>query len=211
MSPYLDGIAYLSGAIHDGCLVKRKTTTRYDIQFYQKNRTWLRESILERLNKLGIDTPIRGPWKNCYFLKFGCKWLYKELDNRMNKLPKDKDMQIEFIRGFWDAEGSCPHVEKYLNGERKRGKIPPQIGFHQNGTKELLNEIRETLISYGTNCSKLEGPILRPVNKKPEYRFFIYSVKRIKYFFNLVQPEHPDKRKRLILMFGNVNPSNRKL
>lgn len=204
-------MAYLSGAIHDGCLVKRKTTKRYDIQYYQKNSGWLRNSISNRLEKMKISTPIRGPWKNSYYLKFGNKWLYKELEKRKEMMPENNELQILFIRGFWDAEGSCPHVEKYLNGERKRGKIPPQIGFHQNGSKKLLEKVRSVLIKNGVNCSKIEGPFDRPVNKKPEYRFFIYSVGRIRKFLEIVQPEHPEKKKRLVLLLGNVNPSNRKL
>lgn len=204
-------LAYLSGAIHDGCLVKRKTVKRFDIQFYQKNSEWLEKSILKRLKKFGINTKIRGPRKNVYYLKFGNKWLYKEIEKRMYSIPKNKTLQLLFIRGFWDAEGSCPHVERYMTNETKRKKIPPQIGFHQNGRKDILVGIREALIKTGIMCSKIEGPIKRDVNKKPEFRFFIYSVGRIKKFFDLIQPEHSEKRKRLILLLQNVNPTNRKL
>lgn len=204
-------LAYLQGAIHDGCLVKRTTTKRYDIQFYQKNKDWLEKSVIPRLSKFGIETPVRGPWKGCYYLKFGNKRLYIELERNYDKLPEKLEMKLEFIRGFWDAEGSCPHVEKYIRGERKRGKIPPQIGFHQNGDKRILTEIREVLMEVGIECSKIDGPLSRPVNKKPEYRFFIYSVGRIKKFFNLIGTEHPDKKMRLILLFGNVNTANRRL
>lgn len=206
-----EDIAYLSGAIHDGCLVKRKTIKRYDIQFYQKNQEWLKKSVLVRLQRLGIETYIRGPRKNTYFLKFGNKRLYKTLEKYMNEIPYTLKFQLVFIRGFWDAEGSCPHVEKYLNGKRSRKKIPPQIGFHQNGNYAILRDIRKVLMNLGIECGKISGPISRPVNKKPEFRFFIYSVKRIKKFFELIKPEHPEKRKRLLLLFETVNPSNRKL
>ncbi len=184
---------------------------RYDIQFYQKNREWIENSIIRRLNGLGIETPIRGPWKKCYYLKFGNKMLYKTLEKYMDTVPKNPRFQISFIRGFWDTEGSCPHVEKYLAGERKRNKIPPQIGFHQNGTSELLVEVRGILMKYGIQCSKISGPISRPVNKKPEFRFFIYSTNRIRKFSMLIKPEHPEKANRLTLLFGNVGPANRRL
>ena len=210
MFPILtEHIAYLSGAIHDGCLVKRMGIKRYDIQFYQKNREWLEKSIIPRLKTFGIQTPIRGPWKNSYYLKFGNKRLYKTLEEHKDMLPEDPEMQRMFIRGFWDTEGSCPHVEKYLNGERKRSKIPPQIGFHQNGDDKLLKQVRNALINFGIECSKISGPLDRPVNKKPEFRFFIYSVNRIRKFSEIIKPEHPDKAKRLCLLFGSVNPSNR--
>ena len=127
----------------------------------------------------------------------------------MGKLPEDRELQKLFIRGFWDAEGSCPHVEKYLKGERKRKKIPPQIGFHQNGDKTLLEEIRKNLIGAGIKCSELDGPLHRPVNKKPEFRFFIYSVKRVRRFYELIKPEHPEKKMRIMLLLENVNPSDR--
>lgn len=204
-------IAYLSGAIHDGCLVKRKTVQRYDLQFYQKNKSWLENSILQRLSRLGIETPIRGPYKNSYYLKFGNKWLYKTLEGLIDTVPQEPELKFLFIRGFWDAEGSCPHVEKYLNGERKRKKIPPQVGFHQNGTSELLEQIRKALINEGIKCSKIDGPLKRPVNKKPEYRFFIYSSGRIKQFLDLIKPEHSEKNMRLNLLVENVGRADRKL
>ena len=56
-----EDIAYLSGAIHDGCLVKRKTRKRYDVQFYQKNKEWLEKSVQKRLQSFGIKTLIQGP------------------------------------------------------------------------------------------------------------------------------------------------------
>ena len=204
-------IAYLAGAIHDGCLVKRKIQNRYDIQFYQKQEEYLENSILSRLRKLGINTKIRGPYKGCYYLKFGNKVLYKILEKEVNRLPENAEQKLLFVRGFWDAEGSCPHVEKYLNGERKRKKIPPQIGFHQNGNREILEIIRNYLIECGIFCSKIDGPIYRPVNKKPEFRFFIYSVARIKQFLDLVKPEHSEKQMRLKLLIENVKSANCKL
>ncbi len=204
-------IAYLAGAIHDGCLVKRKIQNKYDIQFYQKQKEYLENSILSRLQKLGITTKIRGPYKSCYFLKFGNKFLYKVLEKEINKLPENIEQKLLFVRGFWDAEGSCPHVEKYLNGERKRKKIPPQIGFHQNGNREILETIRNFLVECGISCSKIDGPIYRLVNKKPEFRFFIYSTGRIKQFLELVKPEHSEKLMRLKLLIENVKSSNCKL
>ena len=204
-------LSFLSGAIHDGCLVKRTTRKAYDMQFYQKNREWLEKSVLKRLEILGIRTPIRGPYKSCYYLKFGNKLLYTELKCRVDKLPKSRKLQKLFIRGFWDAEGSCPHVEEYLAGRRKRARIPLQIGFHQNGTKALLEEIRQSLERFGIQCSRVEGPISRPVNKKPEFRFFVYSVNRIRKFMEMIKPEHPEKSKRLKLLLENVSPANRKL
>lgn len=200
-----EDLAYLSGAVHDGCLVKRTTRTGYDIQFYQKNREWLEKSILPRLESLDITTPIRGPWKTCFYLKFGNKKLYKTLEQTMNTLPTEPRLQIAFIRGFWDTEGSCPHVEKYLLGQRKR-RIPPQIGFHQNGSDQLLTEVRNALERFGIECSAMSGPLSRPVNKKPEYRFFIYSVNRIRKFSELIQPEHPDKKKRIALLLKSIKP-----
>lgn len=206
-----ENLAYLAGAVHDGCLVKRTSVTRYDIQFYQKNREWLEKSICPRLTSLGIETPIRGPWKSCFYLKFGHKALYKTLAILVDVVPEGTKERNAFIRGFWDAEGSCPHVEQYLLGRRRRKKIPPQIGFHQNGSDRLLQDVRGALIASGIACSNMSGPLYRPVNKKPEFRFFIYGVGRIKAFFNLIQPEHPDKRKRLLLLFEHMSPANRTL
>lgn len=207
----MEDIAYLSGAIHDGCLVKRRTRVRYDMQFYQKNKDWLNDSVLKRLNRLGIDTPIRGPYKSCFYLKFGNKRLYEILREQVDNVPKDSGLQKLFIRGFWDAEGSCPHVEKYFNRERKRKKIPPQIGFHQNGSPRLLEQVRGVLVSSGIKCSEIDGPLKRPVNKKPEFRFFIYGAERITKFSELVEPEHPEKRMRLAFFVEKMSTANRKL
>ena len=196
-------LSYLSGAIGDGCLVKRSNIKRYDIQFYQKNKEWLEKSVLNRLLKLGITTKMRGPYKSCWYLKFGNKQLYQWLEANQLKLPSgDRESKVLFVRGFWDAEGSCPHVEKYLAGERKRKKIPPQVGFHQNGHDkvELLNSVRSFLIENGIECSKLEGPFYREQSNKPEFRFWVYGRKRIAKFISLIQPEHPEKRNRLELL-----------
>lgn len=197
-------LIYLLGAIRDGCLVKRKTSKRYDIQFYQKNKNWLEDSVLKRLEKYGIETKIRGPRKGVYFLQFGNKKLYKSLESMKPEFTGSNEMKI-FVRAFWDAEGSCPHVEKYLSGERRRKKIPPQIGFHQNGFEnlDLLNEIKRFLETNLIECGKITGPFYRENSNKPEFRFFIYGRKRIRKFLEFVNPEHPDKRMRLKLLLEN--------
>ena len=196
-----ESLAYLSGAIFDGSLIKR-TTKRYDIQFYQKNKAWLNNSVLTRLKKFGINTKIRGPYKGCFYLKFGNKELYKKLETNNPLNNGSKKEIILFIRGFWDAEGSCPHVEKYLSGKRKRKKIPSQIGFHQNGEEnvDLLQKIRRFLQQEGIKCGKLSGPFYRNQSNKPEFKFYIYGQKRIMNFLEIIQPEHPEKHMRLILL-----------
>ena len=199
-----ENLAYLAGAISDGCLVKRKIQNRYDIQFYQKNRGWLENSIIPRIREFGSNPKIYGPYKNCYYLKFGNKKLYKNLERQKIMDEADKKLKIIFIRAFWDAEGSCPHVEKYLAGERKRNKIPPQIGFHQNGFDKvnLLEKMKLFIESNGIKCSKLEGPFFRMQSNKPEFRFWIYGKHRIKSFIEIFQPEHPDKKYRSDLLVG---------
>lgn len=211
------GIAYVLGAIHDGCLVHRRNAKRYDIEFYQKNKEWLENSVLKRLARnFGTTTSVKGPRNGCYYLRFGNKHLYHLLEEQQRDgLPEvvengDTKTKLAFIAGFFDAEGYCPHVEKYLAGERRRKKIPPQISMSQNmnSTKcKLLEDIRDVLEQSGVKCSKVTGPTKRSVSKKPEFRFCIYGRKNISKFFELVQPEHPEKRKRLLMLSScSLNP-----
>ena len=200
----------------DGALIKRKNRRTYEIQYYQKSKERLKSSIIPRLEQVGISTSIKGFYRNSYYLKFGNKQLYllfKQSQEDITKIFNYPQLAQEFVKGFFDAEGSVPHVEKYLRGERKRKRIPPQIGFHQNGedSKFILQCIRDFLIQNGIKCSKISGPLHRKQSNKPEYRFFIYGTKEIKKFFFLIQPEHPEKRRRIILLLLHVGSGNRKL
>ena len=183
---------YLVGAIHDGCLVKRRREKKYEIQFYQKCKEWLENSVLPRIERVINKKPkIKGPRKGVYYIKFSCKNLYvvieKFLNNPYEILNLDNNSQIAFVRGFFDAEGYVP------NSWKKRKKY--QIGFSQSGEKipEVLEVVRIILERLGIKCGKYSIKPPKNFGKLKEYSFLVCGKDDVKRFFEIVRPEHPFK------------------
>jgi intein/homing endonuclease len=109
-------LAYLAGALRDGAL----STYKNEFVISQSNKEWLEKEIKPILEKIfKIKVKVKGPRKkdNCYYIKFRSVALFAIIETLLewNKfmwntpsiiLKAPLEYQKEYIRGFWDAEGS---------------------------------------------------------------------------------------------------------
>ena len=109
-------LAYFAGALRDGAL----STYKSELVISQLNKDWLEKEIKPILEKIfGVKVKIKGPRKkdNCYYIKLRSVALFAiiktllEWDKLMWKTPSiilkaPLEYQKEYVRGFWDAEGS---------------------------------------------------------------------------------------------------------
>ena len=108
-------LAYLAGALRDGAL----STYKSELTISQSNKEWLEKEIKPALEKtFSIKVKIKGPQKdNCYYIKFRSVALFAIIETLLEWkkfswntpsiiLKSPIEYQKEYIRGFWDAEGS---------------------------------------------------------------------------------------------------------
>ena len=210
-------LAYLLGAIRDGSLPK-PSNNKYEVTFAcDWYRPWLTEIILNKV-KNTFELPsekikIYEVWshksKKPYFrLKVYSKKLYQrirefypESNQELWTTPKiiknsNLELQIEYIKGFYDAEGGCRNVERFLNGETK--SMNCEVGIrckHVKSPNEPLLFIRSILQKFDIKSflRKTEDGLII-TGKNNAYKFY-------KYF----KPLHPRKRlmlKRLLQYYG---------
>ena len=159
--------AYLLGVLHDA--TERKTTYR----IATKSKEFA--SILKK----GIDTLGRKAWiykegklRNLWIVEFSKSLLRKVK-------TKSRQEKIDFVRGFFDAEGGIaksPEVRFYLYFCQKDRKI--------------LVQIKEYLSSFGIESGVIHNP-----SKKvdPNYWRFFISSKSYLDFIKIIGSDHPEK------------------
>ncbi len=129
-------------------------------------------------------------------LKLGSKaWIYKEGKNRnlwiveFSKILlkefkiKSKQNKIDYIRGYFDAEG----------GISQSSKVRFYIYFCQKDLIDL-EEVKKFLLELGISCGLIHNP-----SKKvdPNYWRFFVSSKSYKDFTKIISSDHPEKIKLL--------------
>src|SRR3989338_2291224 len=165
--------AYLKGALHDA------TERKYTFRLCQKQQAYV-EFIANLVRKLGFNawTYKEGKTRNVYIVEFSKKILDSfEIQTRQDK--------IDYIRGYFDAEGSVP-----------RKKLGFQyIYIAQKSNQELLE-----LVSYQNILGIACGKIHVPSTKKPDYWRFYASAKSRKKFIETIGSWHPEKSQ----LLGNM-------
>lgn len=175
-------LAYLLGIFRDGGF----SDYRSEMVISQKDRKWLSnvKNLLESL--FDIEITMSGPRKKdgCYYLKFRSVALhslfrvvfdYKKFDWKTPEIIRQSNEEIQkcYIRGFWEAEGSC------AGG----------LTFHQSGNYEkceVLLDIQKMLDRIDIT-SWVRGPY-KGVNK-PMWTLYIPRRDNSK-FFNIIKPRH---------------------
>lgn len=112
-----------------------------------------------------------------------------------------------YIRGFWDAEGGCPHISNYIY---KRKKVPVMITIVQcwDNIRECppLDFIKRNLEELGV------GSKLYPLSKKevyrkyPRFRLSITSYRNIILFNDVIGSSHPRKGRDLMILSDSLRP-----
>ena len=159
--------AYLLGIIHDASV--RKTTYRVAT----KNQTFA-EILKQGIIDLGRTAWIykEGKSRNLWIVEFS-----KSLLNGMKIISKEE--KLDFIRGFFDAEG----------GIAKSSKVRFYLYFCQKN-KIILKEIKKHLGSFGIESGVIHNPSKRV---DPNYWRFFIRAKSYKKFAKVVSSSHPEK------------------
>lgn len=163
--------SYLLGMLHDA--TERKNTYRIATKNFNFAKI-IREGILKLGSKAWIYK--EGNNRNLWIVEFS-KILLKEFK------IKSKQNKIDYIRGYFDAEG----------GISQSSKVRFYIYFCQKD-KIDLEEVKKYLLELGISCGVIHNP-----SKKvdPNYwRFFIRSVS-YKDFSKIISSDHPEKIKLL--------------
>jgi intein-encoded DNA endonuclease-like protein len=174
-------LAYLIGAAGDASVIYNKKRAEYYVEYWQKNYRWLEQSIAPRIKRVFNKSVKAFPKKRGLFLmRFYSKNAYglfkKYLDNPKLILKETKETQLEYICGFFDAEGSAP--------KRKPG-TGYRLHIYQKDLRPL-KVISKILSENGIAVGNLTHS--RDIGLLP-----IRGKVNISNFKDCIQPEHPDK------------------
>ena len=159
--------AYLLGALHDGTV--RKRTYR----IVQKEQEYI-QFLTKEIKILSQNAWMykEGATRQLYVVEFSRNFL-------KGFVFKTKQDKIDYIRGYFDAEGGIsrsPNVRYYLYFAQKN--------------LEDLEQVREWLTELGIQCCIIHNP-----SKKvdPDYWRFFISCKSYENFARIIGSWHPAK------------------
>jgi hypothetical protein len=163
-------VAYIQGLLHDA------TWRRGTLRIAQKSKPFL-ERVRTLLAHLGCPSWIyrEGRKRRVYILEFSKSKLLG-LGDHSFKSPEDK---IDYVRGYFDAEG----------GIAKSAKVRFYIYFAQKNLKDL-ERVRNFLTQLGIGCGRVHNPS-RLIDPK-YFRFYVSTACHRK-FAKVVGSLHPEK------------------
>ena len=186
-------LAYLIGMLRDGSVMKEKND-EYTCVFYSKYSDAL-NIIREYLKKVfDVQSTIENNKEDLFQVRVRSKTLYyflkvmfetkeKQVDWKTPDLIKQSNALIKkwYVRGFWDAEGGCPH-----NVNKKKKDL--EVKFSQKN-KESLEFIKQFLNSINIKTGNVYW------NKDT----FVLKITQshIPQFQMVICSSHPVKAKRL--------------
>lgn len=180
----MNEIAYLLGAMRDGYIYEKD----YMIAISQKDREWLEHLLKLFVETFGVRGKIRK-FRNAFELRIFSKELVDFLREYHNSsIPKiiegNKELQISFISGFFDAEGHCTKPSTFMKTKKKK------VSFHQNDSKSL-EFIKNVLDEFGIKSSKVYLQKGRRC-----HALYIQSSDSIKKFASVFRPVRKQKELR---------------
>ncbi len=191
-------LAYLVGVLRDGSVIKE--SNEYTVAFYSKYKEslFIVKNYLKKL--FDLDNEIENNKHDLYMIRIRSKTLYlffkllfevKQKQENWNtpKLIKESEDGVKksYIRGFWDAEGGCPHLENI----NKIVKKNLEVKFSQKN-KESLDFIRNYLNFINIRTGNVYW-------NKDCYVLKI-TQSNIHKFHDLIGSSHPVKAKRLRIL-----------
>lgn len=180
-----DDFAYLLGASGDATLTYRKRKGEYCIEFEQKNRQWLQKSIVPRIAKLyGKRLRVRRRKSGLYRVRLYSKAAYLQFRQCLGSIGQmlfqKRGAQVNYVRGFFDAEGSAP---------RRAESTQYRLQFYQKDRKPLVI-ISKILLKCGISAGKMTNS--RHIGQLP-----VRGRQNAQKFFSVVGAEHPQKLRAL--------------
>lgn len=158
--------AYILGALHDA------TEREYTYRLSQKEKKYV-EFIADMLEEMDHKAWVyeEGEMRDLYVVEFAKAVLDGEN-------VKTLDEKIDYIRGYFDTEGSIP----------KKGKTRFYIYFAQKDKKDL-KQVKKYLEEIGVHCGKIHNP----TKKDRSYWRFYVSSQSHRDFVKKVGSWHPRK------------------
>lgn len=214
-------LAYLLGSIKDGSL-PIISNNKFEVTFAcDFCRDWLSDVLTPKIkNVFGIDEQLiriyecwshksKRPFfrlkvysKNLYeyltkFYPPGAQenWITPEIIKSSNS-----EIQKEYISGFYDAEGGCRDVERFLNKETKTLNCEIIIRCkHGKSPNEPLTFIKNFLEAFGIHV----------IMRKAEDGIMITGKSNTLSFYNSLNLQHPRKKLMLkrLLQYKKAFPS----
>ena len=184
-------LAYLAGALlGDGYTYKGKKKGMVAV-FTQKNYQWLKE--IEKIIERNGGKAWIFKQRNIYVLETRFSELinYNPIKNLQRFQGREK---IEFISGFFDADGGIPK-----HPERLKPVTPFYYVQFVQKDKRILTVVRNLLESFGIQC----GRIHKYDGKKDIWRFFVRANSLIK-FLKMINSRHPEKKNRIMIMLNRL-------
>jgi hypothetical protein len=168
--------AYLQGAAHDGTLSRLHRTYR----FGQADRRWLR--VLELcLSRLGHPSWVyrEGKQRRFWVLETPAPFLTRGVE----KTCTESSCGIDYVRGYFDAEGGMP----------RDGRARLYLQFGQK-SRESLEAVVEILEDANIRCGTIHNPSRRV---DPDYWRFYVRAGSHRRFMTVVGSWHPRKRQQM--------------
>ena len=161
--------AYLLGALHDGTV--RKLTYR----IVQKEQEYI-NFLLKEIKALGQNAWMykEGKTRNLYVVEFSRSFL-------KGFIIKTKQDKIDYIRGYFDAEG----------GVSRSPKVRYYLYFAQKNRQDL-EQVKEFLEEFRIDCGLVHNP---SKNVDPNYWRFFIRAKSYEKFAQVISSWHPIKQK----------------
>ncbi len=159
---------YLLGLLHDA--TERKHTYRIS----QKSEPFIR-FIAGMIRGMGYNAWVyrEGKSRSVYIVEFSKSVL-------RNTKIRTRQGKIDYVRGYFDAEGSVPQKP----GARM------YIYFAQKNRKDL-EQVRSFLVELGIKCGKIHNPSKRA---DPDYWRFYVSAASYSDFAREIGSYHPRKQ-----------------
>jgi hypothetical protein len=164
-------MAYVLGAMRDGCFTRNEKQHTYRIRIYQKNKQWI-EKLSEMTERLLGKKPtvILDKRDNVWSLMINSRKIYEKLikisdftgNQKTWNVPKAiLNSPLETQKEFFDSEGGLPHMEK-------RKIEPKNIRVHfTQSNKKCLEEVKRIIESLEIKTGKVCGPYYKKGFKKP--------------------------------------------
>lgn len=200
--------AYFLGALRDGCFIKNEKNSTYRIRIYQKNKEWIDNLAKMSVILFGKKPTVSIDERDCVWsLMINSKEIFEKVCELSNYPGSQKEWntpkivlnssletKIEYVRGFFDAEGGVPHVEKgWVENKNVR------IHFTQCN-KKCLDELKQIVSDLGIKMGKVCGPYFKKGYKTTVYRLKIHGIWEVVNFFDKIGSLHPEKNHRLSLI-----------
>lgn len=161
-------LSYLLGLMHDA------TERKYTLRFSQKGEDFPL-LVRDMIRRLGFSAWIyrEGRDRDVYVVEFSKSIL-------ICVTPKSESEMADYIRGYFDAEGSVP----------RDTESRPYIYLAQKDRRDL-SQLKSFLTSLGIECGKIHNPSVRV--DSDYWRFYIKR-KSLPRFAKMIGSSHPRKK-----------------